>query len=101
MPKIYKYLGIIFKFWSDDHEPIHLHAFYGAKQVKILIYIVNNKIVKIEYKTVKGYEKIPPAKMADVKEFVEKYEKQIVDAYIRIFILKMKWKCVVIKRRIK
>lgn len=26
MPTIYEYFGIVFKFFSDEHEPIHVHV---------------------------------------------------------------------------
>ncbi len=26
MPKIYEYLGFIFFFYSNEHEPIHVHV---------------------------------------------------------------------------
>lgn len=28
MPKIYDYLGIVFLFYSNEHEPLHVHAKY-------------------------------------------------------------------------
>ncbi|MCK5209171.1 MAG: DUF4160 domain-containing protein, partial [Cyclobacteriaceae bacterium] len=29
MPKIYEYLGIVIMFYSDEHEPTHVHAVYN------------------------------------------------------------------------
>lgn len=26
MPKIYDYLGIVFLFYSNEHEPLHVHV---------------------------------------------------------------------------
>lgn len=54
MPKLYEYLGIVVRFFSDEHEPIHIHAFYGEYQLKVELIIKSGKIVSINYKNVKG-----------------------------------------------
>ena len=33
MPKLYEYMGIEIFFWSDEHEPIHIHAQYGNASI--------------------------------------------------------------------
>jgi hypothetical protein len=35
MPKLYEYLGIIIFFYSNEHEPIHVHGRYGDCESKI------------------------------------------------------------------
>ena len=32
MPKIYEYLGLIFYFYSNEHEPIHLHVIKAERE---------------------------------------------------------------------
>ncbi|MCR5465178.1 MAG: DUF4160 domain-containing protein [Bacteroidales bacterium] len=32
MPKIYEYFGFIFFFYSNEHEPIHVHVIKGECQ---------------------------------------------------------------------
>ena len=44
MPKLYEYLGIIIFFYSNEHEPIHVHGRYGEFESKIEI-ILKNGIV--------------------------------------------------------
>jgi len=34
LPKIFEYLGIILFFWSNEHEPIHVHGEYQGHQSK-------------------------------------------------------------------
>ena len=34
MPKIFEYLGILIFFYSNEHEPIHVHAKKGAYESK-------------------------------------------------------------------
>ncbi len=35
MPKIYEYFGLVFLFFSNDHEPIHVHVRYGEYENKL------------------------------------------------------------------
>lgn len=32
MPKIFEYFGFIFYFYSNEHEPIHVHVLHGGKE---------------------------------------------------------------------
>ncbi|WP_219584758.1 DUF4160 domain-containing protein, partial [Vibrio parahaemolyticus] len=34
MPKIYEYLGIVLFFYSNEHEPIHIHGKFQGKESK-------------------------------------------------------------------
>ena len=34
MPKIYVYLGIVILFYSNEHEPVHVHGKYLRKGIK-------------------------------------------------------------------
>ena len=47
MPKLYEYFGLIFLFYSQEHEPIHIHAFYGEMQLKAEFIIEDGIITKI------------------------------------------------------
>jgi hypothetical protein len=32
MPKIFEYFGFVFFFYSNEHEPIHVHVIRGQRQ---------------------------------------------------------------------
>ena len=49
MPKIFEYLGILIFFYSNEHEPIHVHGKHEGLESKAEFYIVDGKI--IEWKT--------------------------------------------------
>lgn len=65
MPKIYEYLGIILFFYSNEHEPIHVHAKKGEFESKAEIVIVNGIVEKIIISNVKGR---PPLKGKEVNK---------------------------------
>ena len=37
MPKIYEYFGLIFYFYSNEHEPIHVHVKHEDKMGEIFL----------------------------------------------------------------
>ncbi len=37
MPTIFILFGYIFKFYSDDHEPIHVHVVKDGKEAKYVV----------------------------------------------------------------
>lgn len=55
-PKILEYNGIIIRFFSGEHHPIHVHAFYageyqmGEYQMKVEFFLREGKIIKTEFK---------------------------------------------------
>lgn len=47
MPTIFEYFGIILNFFSREHLPIHVHAYYGERYaMKVEFYKKGNIIVK-------------------------------------------------------
>lgn len=47
MPKIYIYLGVIILFYSNEHEPVHVHGKYQGMESKAEL-IINEGKVKCE-----------------------------------------------------
>jgi len=51
MPTIIEYFGIIIKFFSNEHLPVHVHAFYGSNMaMKVEFFLQDDKIVKKNFK---------------------------------------------------
>lgn len=101
MPKIFEYLGILIFFYSNEHEPIHVHARKGANETKAEFVIQNGKIVEIRIKNVPG---ILPLKNNDLKlfkEFLGIYADKVVHKWIDYFILHKEVKFERITKRIK
>lgn len=55
MPKIYDYLGIVFFFYSNEHEPLHVHAKYGDYETIFIIVFNDGILNKIETRNNKGF----------------------------------------------
>ncbi len=86
MPKIFEYLGIIIMFYSNEHEPIHIHGQQGEYESKAEFYIENGKIVEITIKKVKGREPLKGKDLKNLKSFLEIYAEKIVQKWIDYFV---------------
>lgn len=87
MPKIFEYLGILIFFYSNEHEPIHVHARKGNNESKAEFIIQNGEIVEIRIKQVKGISHLNKAEMKLFKEFLEIFADKIIQKWIDYFIL--------------
>jgi hypothetical protein len=86
MPKIYEYLGIVLFFYSNEHEPIHIHGKYNGRESTAEIHFFAGRIQKIVIKD-KGAG-LEPGKRRDFEEFVNARATEIVDKWTDYFIKK-------------
>jgi len=87
-------------FYSNEHEPIHVHGKYQGNESKAEIIIENGKIKEIRLKPVKGRKPLQPATLNDFKQFVEAYAAEIVQKWIDYFVYHKQIACENINRRI-
>ncbi len=83
MPVIYEYLGIIIGFYTNDHEPIHIHATYGDAVMKVILHTKDGKVYRTTYQEVTG--KFPPMKLKQLKAFVAKHKEAMLFAWEQVF----------------
>jgi hypothetical protein len=86
MPKIFEYLGIVIFFYSNEHEPIHVHGKYGCYESKAEFLIFNGRIEKIRIKPIKGARPLEGTKLKDFKTFLEFYANRIVIKWVDYFV---------------
>ena len=60
MPKLYEYFGLIILFYSNEHEPIHVHCKYQGKESKAEIIFENGKVLEVRISSVPGKEHLDP-----------------------------------------
>lgn len=99
MPNLYKYFGLVIFFYSDDHDPIHIHAEYNGEIVKVEFYIVNGQVTRTKY--TKLTPNFPQSKMKDLKVLVNEMKYNIIRAWTDYFILHIEPRCITITRKIK
>jgi hypothetical protein len=86
MPKIFEYLGILIFFYSNEHEPIHVHGKCDGFESKAEFYIVNGKVIEIKIRSIKGLRPLIGNKLKDFEDFLEIYSEQIVQKWIDYFV---------------
>lgn len=86
MPKLYEYFGLIFLFYSQEHEPIHLHGKYQDTESKAEIIFENGKFKEIIIKDVPGKKPLDIQNLKKFKKIVELYRDDIVRKWIDFFI---------------
>lgn len=91
MPKIFEYLGIVIRFYANEHEPIHVHALYGKEyEVKVEFEIVDHIITAVHFKTVKGKSDFPPAQKKELTKLVEEFKYVMVEEWVNFFVYNSK-----------
>jgi len=101
MPKIFEYLGIIIMFYSNEHEPIHVHGKHQGFESKADFIIKDGKIVDIQIKEVKGKRPLPTKELKDFKNFVGKFKEEIVQKWVDYFVYHKSITCVKIEGKVK
>ncbi len=101
MPRIYEYLGILIFFYSNEHEPIHVHGNYNGLESKAEFFIVDGIIVEIRIKPALGKQPLQGKKLDDFKVFLEAFADHIVQKWIDYFVLHKKVEFEKINTRLK
>jgi len=87
MPKLYEYFGIIVLFYSNEHEPIHVHGKCQGRESKAELIIENGRVVEIIYSSVKGRKSLSKSEIKNFQILTEHYADEIVQKWIDYFVL--------------
>jgi hypothetical protein len=101
MPKLYEYFGLIILFYSNEHEPIHVHGKYQGAESKAELIIDNGRITEIRYSSVKRKRPLNSRQMEDFKAVVDYYAEEIIQKWTDYFLLHKPVSPKTITRRIR
>ena len=87
MPKIYEYFGLIILFYSNEHEPIHVHGKYQHRESKAEFILNNGEIIEIRFTRVKGKNPLTLTQEKKFKTLIEHYKMEIVQKWVDYFVL--------------
>jgi hypothetical protein len=90
VPKLYEYMGLVIFFYSNEHEPIHVHARHGETEGKIEIFMELGVVTKINYKRVSGKKTLSHKNRVKFIKLVSILADEIVQSWINYFILHKK-----------
>lgn len=86
MPKLYEYFGLIILFYSNEHEPIHVHGKYQGRESKAEIIFKDGKFVEVRIADVRGKEPLDKQNLKKFKKLVETYRDDIVRKWVDFFV---------------
>ena len=88
MPKIYEYLGYVFYFYSNEHEPIHVHATANGRESIFEIIMDNGVLVEIRVRNSENKAPLKAKEAATAEAFVRKYYKNIIAKWVNFFVMR-------------
>ncbi|HEY2952963.1 MAG TPA: DUF4160 domain-containing protein [Verrucomicrobiae bacterium] len=101
MPKLYEYLGIVVYFYTNEHDPIHVHGRHGGCESKAEIILENGRVVRVVFGMVSGKRPLEGQKLKDFQRLVEVKAEEIVERWVGFFVHNVRIKPQRITRRIK
>ena len=101
MPKLYEYFGLIIMFYSNEHEPIHVHGKCQGRESRAELIIVDGKITTINYIVSSGKAPLATNELAYFREIVTAKADDIVKKWIDYFVLHKSFDAEQINRRFK
>lgn len=101
MPKLYEYFGLVVFFFTNEHEPIHVHGEFQSGHAKAEIFLKAGKVVRIVFSDISGKPPLPGGKMKDFRILVKAKADDIVRRWIEYFVFKKHNKPEVITRKLK
>jgi hypothetical protein len=101
MPKLYEYMGIVVLFYSNEHEPIHVHGKYQGRETRAELIIRDGQVVDIIYSPVRGRRPLEGGQLQDFQSLARHYANEIVQKWIDYFVLHRRIQAETITRRIK
>jgi len=101
MPQIYRYLGLIFYFWSDEHLPAHVHVTDETRTRECVFDLIIEKSVLVELRV--RTDTKPPLKAEEIstaKAFINVYYPQIVKKWFQYHVCGEQVKSVTVRKKV-
>lgn len=86
MPKLYEYLGLVIFFYSNEHEPVHVHGRHGECESKIEMVIKNGLVQKIKLQRVAGKKPLTGIHARHFKRLASVLGDEIVQSWVNYFV---------------
>ena len=87
MPKLYEYFGLIVMFYSNEHEPVHVHGKSQGRESRAEIIMVAGVVEEVRYADVAGRAPLDQNEHRFFQEIVAAKADEIVSKWIDYFVL--------------
>ena len=100
MPKIFEYFGFIFYFFSNEHEPIHVHVKHGSCESIFELIMEDGKLIEIKRREKPGVDPLASKEASTAIEFIQAYWQDIVAKWVDFFVYKREVKTTRINKKL-
>jgi hypothetical protein len=100
MPKIFEYFGFVFYFYSNEHEPIHVHVIHNQHETIFELILENGVLVQIKQRSRAGYPMLSSKDTKTAELFIRKYAKNIIEKWVKFFVYKQQIRSTNIKSKL-
>ena len=100
MPKIVEYFGFIFYFFSNEHEPIHVHVLHGGKESIFDLIMMEGELSEVKVREKHGAEPLSEKDKRVAEAFIRKYHKNIIEKWVKFFVLKQSIRSTTIRKKL-
>ena len=101
MGKIFEYFGFIFYFFSNEHEPIHVHVKKGGEECIFDLIIENGQLIRVERREKTGADPLNSKDESTAVDFIQVYWKEIVEKWVTFFVYRQEISNTKINKKIK
>jgi len=101
MPQLYEYFGLAVFFYTNEHEPIHVHRRFQGCHARAEIILKDGKVLRVAFSNVKGKPPLASGKMKDFRVLVRAKADDIVRRWVEYFVMKKQNTPEVITKKLK
>ncbi len=100
MPKIFEYFGFVFLFYSNEHEPVHVHVLHGDRQTVFELILTDGQLTRIGKRFPEGWVPLDGKDEKTAEAFIWVYWQTIIRKWVDFFVLKKSVRCTKVKDRL-
>jgi hypothetical protein len=101
VPKLYEYFGLVVLFYSNEHDPVHVHGKYQDRESKAELIIEEGVVVEIRFGPVRGRRPLADAQLRDFETLTRHFADDIIRKWIDYFVLNRQIPAVTVNRRLR
>ena len=84
---LYEYLGLDVFFYSNEHQPVHVHGRCQGREGRADLRIVEGRVMRIDFVDQPGRLPLKPAEMDHFRKVVRARAQDIVQKWVDYFVL--------------
>lgn len=88
-------------FYSDDHDPMHLHVQHGDREGIVMLILVEGELVELRWRAKRGATMLNEKSKREAEDFVRAMKDDIVGKWTAFYVEHKRIKPVRITRRVK